>query len=127
MQRDFRQKFITYLTEGIDIHIPDDEVYMFYEHLGNFINNADNSFDSFYSMGEDQLAICDSYMTYLLVKYANNKIQFRKTSDLISKDPRSILRGAQAFVGVLLFIESLSPTIDGDIIPEAYHDQWRQL
>jgi len=136
----FREKFIKYLTDGIPVHIPEDEVFLFYNALKDFIDNADNQFMAFYSDGDAELMISDIGKDYLRVRYENEKIVFRQPiQDDVSKfevyvkqheklakanfeAEGNILMAGQAFLGVVMFIESISPSEDSNFIESIRHD-----
>ena len=44
---------------------------------------------------------------------------------LIEIDQETRQKMAEAFIGVLLFIEGISPSEDSDVIPEVYIDKWK--
>lgn len=122
-----KNKFVKYLTEGIDIHIPNDEVDMFYDFVTKFINEADNDFEAYFIREDEKVLICDKYFDYLKFNYKNNKIVFEHAvagSDY-DRDPEYILKMGLAFVGVLVFIESLAPSEDSTIIFPEHYDKWK--
>lgn len=125
--KSFKAKFTKYLTEGIPVHISEDEVFLFYEALDSFINEASNSFESYYLKGDDSLTICDKYAEYLNVSYEASKIVFRLPTSgtpipLMTNDDHQLL--GEAFLGVLLFVENLAPSGDLKVISEDYLDKW---
>jgi hypothetical protein len=122
----FREKFIKYLTEGIPVHIADDEVHLFYKSLKEFIDNADNQFMAFYSEGNDEVTISDIKKDYLRVSYEKDNVIFKQPRySTIQESQESITITGQAFLGVLVFIESMSPSEDSNFISEKYNDQWK--
>ena len=106
----FKEKFVKYLTDGIPVHIPEDEVFIFYRELKDFIDNADNKFMAFYEEGENKLTISDISKDYLYVSYEDDKI---------------IFIAGQAFLGVVIFIESITPSEDSNFISAKHNDQWK--
>ena len=103
----FKEKFVKYLTEGIPVHIPEDEVFIFYRELKDFIDKADNKFMAFYEEGENKLTISDISKDYLYVSYEDDKIIFRQPLHAnILESQENILISGQAFLGVVIFIES---------------------
>ena len=129
MHADFRSRFIEYLTDGMPIKIADDETPIFYQELDKFINTADNDFESSYLKDSEVLSISDKFIDYLTVKYEDSKIVFRTTEHTslpaLLIDPETRQRMAEAFIGVLLFVEGISPSEDSKIIPEVYSDKWK--
>ena len=122
----FREKFIKYLTEGIPVHIADDEVHLFYKSLKEFIDNADNQFMAFYSKGDDEVTISDIKKDYLRVSYEKDNVIFKQPQyGTIQESQESIMITGQAFLGVLVFIESMSPSEDSNFISENHNDQWK--
>tara|TARA_R110001592_G_scaffold270776_5_gene537217 strand:+ start:519 stop:899 length:381 start_codon:yes stop_codon:yes gene_type:complete len=120
----FREKFIKYLTDGIPVHIPEDEVFLFYNALKDFIDNADNQFMAFYSDGDEELMISDIGKDYLRVSYDNEKIVFRQPlqDDVHQESQGNLLITGQAFLGVVMFIETISPSEDSNFIESIRHD-----
>ena len=119
----FKDKFVKYLTEGIPVHIPDDEVTLFYSALKDFIDNADNPFMAFYNDGDKEVVISDLIKDYLRVSYKDDKIIFRQPEfGDIKESPTNIFVTGQAFLGVLIFIESISPSEDSSFIDTINHD-----
>ena len=119
----FREKFIKYLTDGIPVHIPEDEVFLFYNALKDFIENADNQFMSFYSDDDKELMISDIGKDYLRVSYENEKIVFRQPIPCdVQESQGNMLITGQAFLGVVMFIESISPSEDSNFIESIRHD-----
>ena len=123
----FRERFVKYLSRGIPVHIPDDEVFLFFEKLDQFVNKAGNSFESIYRKGEDELVICSGSSEYIRVSYENNHVIFKTT--LLTSNPtkmnqEDVRRMGESFMGVVLFLESVSPTEDSKDIPREFHDQW---
>ncbi len=114
MQQSFQEKFIEYLTNGLPIHIPDDEVRTFYNVLSDFIDNADNEFEGYYLKEDGYVLIADKYTDYLKVSYKDNKIIFQhaNSQDYRSFDSNSILQMGLAFMGVLIFVENMTPSND---------------
>jgi len=122
----FKEKFVKYLTEGIPVHIPEDEVFIFYRELKDFIDNADNKFMAFYEEGENKLTISDISKDYLYVSYEDDKIIFRQPLHAnILESQENILIAGQAFLGVVIFIESITPSEDSNFISEKHNDQWK--
>ena len=122
----FKEKFVKYLTEGIPVHIADDEVHLFYKTLKEFIDNADNQFMAFYSKGDDEVTISDIKKDYLRVSYEKDNVIFKQPRySTIQESQESITITGQAFLGVLVFIESMSPSEDSNFISEKYNDQWK--
>ena len=122
----FKEKFVKYLTEGIPVHINKDEVHLFYKSLKDFVNDADNNFMAFYLDGDDEVVISDLTKDYLRVNYENDKIVFRQPAlGDIKESTTSIFATGQAFLGVLIFIESIAPSEDSSFISEKYNDQWK--
>ncbi len=122
-----REKIIKYLTEGIDIHIPEDEVQTFYDLVTKYINEADNEFEAFFFPSEEYVLISDKYTDYLKCTYENNKIIFlhANSDNEFYRDPEFTLKAGLAFIGVLLFIESFAPSSDSAYISQKHYDQWR--
>ncbi len=123
----FRERFIKYLSHGIPIHIPDDEVFLFFEKLDEFVNNAGNSFESIYYKGENELVICNGFSEYIRVSYENDHVIFKTTS--LTSNPakmsqEDVRKMGESFMGVVLFLESVSPSEDSKDIPREFHDQW---
>ena len=126
MQQSFKEKFVKYLTEGIPVHIPEDEVFIFYRELKDFIDKADNKFMAFYEEGENKLTISDISKDYLYVSYEDDKIIFRQPLHAnILESQENILISGQAFLGVVIFIESITPSEDSNFISEKHNDQWK--
>ena len=126
MQQSFKEKFVKYLTEGIPVHIPEDEVFIFYRELKDFIDKADNKFMAFYEEGENKLTISDISKDYLYVSYEDDKIIFRQPLHAnILESQENILIAGQAFLGVVIFIESITPSEDSNFISEKHNDQWK--
>ena len=122
----FKEKFVKYLTDGIPVHIPEDEVFIFYRELKDFIDNADNKFMAFYEEGENKLTISDISKDYLYVSYEDDKIIFRQPPHAnILESQENILIAGQAFLGVVIFIESITPSEDSNFISEKHNDQWK--
>ena len=122
----FKEKFVKYLTEGIPVHIPEDEVFIFYRELKDFIDKADNKFMAFYEEGENKLTISDISKDYLYVSYEDDKIIFRQPlHGNILESQENILIAGQAFLGVVIFIESITPSEDSNFISEKHNDQWK--
>ena len=122
----FKEKFVKYLTEGIPVHIPEDEVFIFYRELKDFIDKADNKFMAFYEEGENKLTISDISKDYLYVSYEDDKIIFRQPLHAnILESQENILIAGQAFLGVVIFIESITPSEDSNFISEKHNDQWK--
>ena len=119
----FKEKFVKYLTDGIPIHIPDDEVFIFYKELKNFINKADNDFIGFYETGDEEVVISDISQDYLRISYSDNKIIFKQPAFSSIKDSvHNLFMAGQAFLGVIVFIESLSPSEDSTFIETINND-----
>ena len=126
MQQSFKEKFVKYLTGGIPVHIPEDEVFIFYRELKDFIDKADNKFMAFYEEGENKLTISDISKDYLYVSYEDDKIIFRQPLHAnILESQENILIAGQAFLGVVIFIESITPSEDSNFISEKHNDQWK--
>lgn len=126
MQQSFKEKFVKYLTDGIPVHIPEDEVFIFYRELKDFIDKADNKFMAFYEEGENKLTISDISKDYLYVSYEDDKIIFRQPlHGNILESQENILIAGQAFLGVVIFIESITPSEDSNFISEKHNDQWK--
>mgnify|MGYP003638344359 FL=1 len=126
MQQSFKEKFVKYLTDGIPVHIPEDEVFIFYRELKDFIDKADNKFMAFYEEGENKLTISDISKDYLYVSYEDDKIIFRQPLHAnILESQENILIAGQAFLGVVIFIESITPSEDSNFISEKHNDQWK--
>ena len=126
MQQSFKEKFIKYLTDGIPVHIPEDEVFIFYRELKDFIDNADNNFMAFYEEGENNLTISDISRDYLHISYEDDKIIFKQPPYVnILESQENILIVGQAFLGVVIFIESITPSEDSNFISEKHNDQWK--
>ena len=129
MHSAFRSKFVEYLANGIPVQISNEDKPVFYKELANFINKANNDFESFYSERGEELFISDSTIDYLTVSYEDSKIIFRTTSQTSKfklSDPYIKHRLGEAFIGVVLFVESIAPSSDSGQIPREYHDQWCQ-
>tara|TARA_Y100000593_G_C4296676_1_gene331036 strand:- start:1652 stop:2038 length:387 start_codon:yes stop_codon:yes gene_type:complete len=105
----FKQKFIEYLSNGMPVHIPDDEVSLFYKELSKSINNSSKQdFKSTYLKIDDCVVISDKFIDYLKVSYINNKVIFRTTDH--TKDQFRVNREVarkmgEAFLIVYSFIE----------------------
>tara|TARA_R110001599_G_scaffold3741_1_gene20537 strand:+ start:56 stop:439 length:384 start_codon:yes stop_codon:yes gene_type:complete len=126
VQQSFKEKFVKYLTDGIPVHIPEDEVFIFYRELKDFIDKADNKFMAFYEEGENKLTISDISKDYLYVSYEDDKIIFRQPLHAnILESQENILIAGQAFLGVVIFIESITPSEDSNFISEKHNDQWK--
>ena len=126
MQQSFKEKFVKYLTDGIPVHIPEDEVFIFYRELKDFIDNTDNKFVAFYEEGENKLTISDISKDYLHVNYEDDKIIFRQPPHAnILESQENMLIAGQAFLGVVIFIESITPSEDSNFISEKHNDQWK--
>jgi len=122
----FSKKFVKYLTEGMPIHIPEDEVFLFYNALKEFFNTANNAFVAFYEDGDEALIISDDDKDYLKVIYSDDNISFRHaTPDSILDSPAEIIIAGQAFLGVIIFIERLSPSEDTELILRSQNDRWK--
>lgn len=122
-----RQKFVNYLSEGIPTLIPEDEVVLFYESLSSFINNAPNGYDAFYEKGDNFLVVSEGWDSHLKILYDNNLIQFRHpglSKSVRTLSEKNVRKMGEAFVGVLIFLESINPTIDSTLIEEKHYDQW---
>ena len=125
---DFRTKFVSYLANGIPVSIADDEIPLFYKALSNYINDAKNDFMAFYGLGDDCVVLSDRQDDYLRVSYEKDKIEFFTIANQINTqdDPLSYQKKlGEAFLGVVLFVESMSPSEDSLFIPEAFHDKWK--
>ena len=123
-----QQKFIKYLTDGIDVHIPEDEVDIFYKTITDFINESHNDFEAYYFDKEEYVLISDKYSDYIKFSYSNNKIVFRHVSVNNLNDYHDsdfTLNMGLAFLGVIIFIESMAPSEDSLIISPKHYDQWR--
>ena len=122
-----QQKFVKYLTEGIEVHIPDDEVQVFYKTITDFINEAHNDFEAYYLDNDGHVLICDKYIDYIKFCYENNRIIFKHVhaSNESYHDSDFVLNMGLAFLGVVIFIESIAPSEDSLIISRKHHDQWR--
>jgi hypothetical protein len=126
VQQSFKEKFVKYLTDGIPVHIPEDEVFIFYRELKDFIDNADNNFMAFYEEGENNLTISDISRDYLHISYEDDKIIFKQPPYVnILESQENILIVGQAFLGVVIFIESITPSEDSNFISEKHNDQWK--
>ena len=126
-ESDFRHRFVDYLVNGMPVSISSEEVPIFYRELDNFINEAPNDFEAAYSRTKDCVEIYDKYLEYLTVSYDDSKIIFKSDihADLQRHiDPESIMKMGEAFLGVIFFIESISPSADSKSIPRAYRDKW---
>ena len=109
------------------VHIEESEVFMFYEELDKFINEAPNDYQSLYLKGDDNLTICDKFTDYLNVSYEKSKIVFRLSTsspEVAFMDEDYRLRIGESFLGVLLFVENMAPSDDIKIISEKYLDKW---
>ena len=123
----FRSKFVDYLANGIPVQISEEDRPVFYNELDKFINSSKNEFESFYSKSDDKLFISDKLVDYLSVSYEDARIIFRTTSqtgESSTRDKYVQKKMAEAFVGVVLFVESIAPSGDSNFIPEHLHDQW---
>ena len=123
-----KNKFVQYLTEGIDIHIPPDEVEDFYYYIERFINEADNHFEAYFLKDEEKVLISDRYFDYIKFKYSNNKIIFEHANlgdEHYYTDHDFVLNMGLAFVGVLIFIEQFAPSEDASCIFPEHYDKWR--
>lgn len=127
MQQSFKEKFVEYLTNGLPIHIPDDEVLTFYSVLADFIDKSDNEFEGYYLKEDGYVLISDKYTDFLKVNYKDNKIIFKHANPNAyqSFDSESILKMGLAFMGVIVFIESMTPSTDSNNIARNHYDQWR--
>tara|TARA_R110001583_G_scaffold162507_1_gene314726 strand:+ start:274 stop:645 length:372 start_codon:yes stop_codon:yes gene_type:complete len=120
-----KEKFVNYLTEGMPIHIPDDEVVLFYKSLKSFIDDANNDFMAFYLEGDEDLIISDINHDYLRVCYEDDKIIFKHAQPgSLEETPDQLLIAGQAFLGVLVFIESIVPSEDAVFIESRRYDKW---
>ena len=126
MQQSFKEKFVKYLTDGIPVHIPEDEVFIFYRELKDFIDNTDNNFMAFYEEGDNKLTISDILKDYLHVSYEDDKIIFKQPpyTNMLDSQESTLITG-QAFLGVVIFIESIIPSEDSNFISEKHNDQWK--
>lgn len=122
-----QQKFVKYLTEGIDIHIAEDEIEIFYKEVTDFINKADNQFEAYYMKLDEYVLISDKYTDYIKFSYSNNKIIFKhaNNTEAAFQDSDFVLNMGLSFLGILIFIESLSPSEDSLVISRKHYDQWR--
>ena len=122
-----KEKFVKYLTEGIDVHIPDDEIEMFYKSVTEFINEAPNEFEAYHLKNEGCVLISDKYLDYIKFFYENDKVLFKHVHATNESfyDSEFVLKMGLAFLGVLIFIESLAPSEDSALISRKHHDQWR--
>mgnify|MGYP003650452268 CR=1 FL=1 len=127
MEQTFKAKFVEYLTNGLPIHISDDEVCTFYNILADFIDNADNEFMGLHLKEEECVLISDQYTDYLKVSYEDNKIIFQHANpkSYLIHDSDLMLKVGMAFIGVLIFIESNAPSSDKNNISRKHYDQWR--
>ena len=123
----FKQKFVDYLVDGLPVSILSEEVPVFYKELDMFVNTAPNDFEASYSSTQNCLSIYDKYTEYLSVSYDDSRIIFR--SDLQQSiqnhpDPETIMKMGEAFLGVIIFVESIAPSADSRVIPGYYRDKW---
>lgn len=123
----FRNRFIDYMTNGMPVHIEDSEVFIFYEELDRFINEAPNDFQSYYLKGEDNLTVCDKFTEYLNVSYEESKLVFKLPPGtagvtFMEGDHKQLV--GEAFLGILLFVEKHAPSDDIKVISEGYLDKW---
>ena len=124
-----RAKFIEYFSNGIPVYISDEEKHDFYKNLNNFINDADNEYESLYTKYDDYLSICDKFVNYITVSYENSRINFRTTSEtsmpaaFMPDDTKVKL--AEILLGVVIFVEKHAPSDDLSSIPGRYHDRWK--
>lgn len=127
MHRSFRDKFASYLTNGLPVKIENEELPDFYKALDKFVNKSDSDFSSFYIPSDNKIAICDKYIDYLTVSYEDEMLVFRttdQTSNLRQMDEMTRKKLGEAFLGVVLFVESLSPSEDLHLISRSYSDKW---
>ena len=127
MHKSFRDKFASYLTNGLPVKIENEELPDFYKALDTFVNKSDSDFSSFYIPSDNKLAICDKYIDYLTVSYEDEMLVFRttdQTSNLRQMDEMTRKKLGEAFLGVVLFVESLSPSEDLHLISRSYSDKW---
>lgn len=123
----FRRKFVDYLSDGLPVKINDDEVHNFYDALSSFINKSNTKYGSCYDKIEASVLIFDNHVDYLTVKYENKKIIFRttsQTSNVRNLDLETTKSLGEAFLGVVLFIETISPSEDSNLIARGYSDKW---
>lgn len=116
------------MTDGIPVEIPPEDRETFYVELDKFINLANNDFESFYNKSMERVSIYDKFFDYLNVSYQDSRIIFT-TSGEIDDSVSQVDREAQkkigeAFLGVVLFVESIAPSEDSNLIPRKYHDSW---
>ena len=122
-----KQKFTEYLTQGIDIHIPDDEVETFYKMITKFINSAENNFEAYFMELDGYVLICDKFTDYLKFKYEDDKIIIMHAHPNSEHyyDSEFALKMGLAFIGVVVFIESFAPSEVGSFIAKNHYDQWQ--
>ena len=124
----FRKKFVQYLANGIPVEISEEDIPIFYKRLDEFINTANNEFESFYIKDEERLFISDKMYDYLTVSYEDSKIVFRTTEQTsipaLLNEHMIRKKMAEAFIGVILFVETIAPSEDSNIIDRIYRDKW---
>ena len=123
----FRDKFVDYLTSGIPVSIASDEVSLFYQQLSESVNDAPNDISALYLKNDDSILLSDNYIDYLRVSFKDDRIIFKTTEFTKHQnmlDAPSAKKMGEAFLGVVFFVESISPSTDSDIIPREYHDKW---
>ena len=124
----FRKKFVQYLANGIPVEISEEDIPIFYKRLDEFINTANNGFESFYIKDEERLFISDKMYDYLTVSYEDSKIVFRTTEQTsipaLLNEHMIRKKMAEAFIGVILFVETIAPSEDSNIIDRIYRDKW---
>ena len=120
-----KEKFVKYLTEGIPAKIESDDVPRFYEALTDFINEKDNQFFCHHDKTLNEVLVSNVKNDFLRVLYREQKIIFEKVNGWHEGEITDYVNNiAQSFLGVLIFIESIDPSIDTQIIEGLNHDQW---
>ena len=107
--------------------IASDEVSLFYQQLSEFVNDAPNDISALYLKNDDSILLSDNYIDYLRVSFKDDRIIFKTTEFTKHQnmlDAPSAKKMGEAFLGVVFFVESISPSTDSDIIPREYHDKW---
>ena len=123
-----RSKFVEYMTEGIPVEIPPEDQETFYVELDKFINSANNDFESVYNKTMERVSIYDKFFDYLNVSYQDSRIIFMTSNQPAGAfsqiDKETQRKIGEAFLGVVLFVESIAPSEDSNLIPRKYHDSW---
>ena len=120
-----KQKFVKYMVEGVPAILASDEVELFYDHLTDYVNQCDNSFSCFPDKKSKSVTIGDEANEYLRVLYEDEKIVFERVDGYFKGEPEEyFIKMGQAWLGVMFFLETVSPTGELESVPKVYHDQW---